>query len=167
LWATPRRILAYREPIDVRKSCDGLIGVVCSRGAEDLLSATLFVFVNRPASYPKRVAWERTGFVLCAKRLEQGRFVLPGDATKQLLHEQMLPLIPDGIALEERRVVCSKAPMSHEARAGAVTRQQIVALLVDHDDLKPQLAWLKQQVFGSKPERRVADPDAHQLTLGA
>jgi hypothetical protein len=89
------------------------------------------------------LAWERTGFVRCAKSLEQGRFVLPGDDTKQLLHEQMLLLIPDGIALQARRIVCSIAPMSHEARAGAMTRQEIVALLVDHDDLKPQLAWLK------------------------
>jgi hypothetical protein len=56
--------------------------------------------------------------------------------------------------------------MSHEERAGAMTKQEIVALLVDHDDLTRQLAWLKQQVFGSKSERRVVEPDAHQLTLG-
>jgi transposase len=86
LSSVPRRILADREPIDMRKSFNDLIGVVRSQLAEDPLSAT--------------------GFVLFAKRLEQGRFVLPGDDAKQLLHEQMLMLILDGIALGKRRVVC-------------------------------------------------------------
>jgi transposase len=106
LSSVPRRILAYREPTDMRKSFDGLIGVVRSRLAEDPLSATLFVFVNRRGNDLKLLAWDRTGFVLFAKRLEQGRFVLPGDDAKQLLHEQMLMLILDGIALGKRRVVC-------------------------------------------------------------
>lgn len=63
--------------------------------------------------------------------------------------------------------------MSHEQRAETMTRQEIVALLVDHDqlqaqrnDLARQLAWFKQQLFGSKSERRPVSPDARQLTLG-
>jgi transposase len=50
LFSTSQRILAYREPIDMRKSFDGLIGVVQSRLGEDPLSSTLFVFINRKHS---------------------------------------------------------------------------------------------------------------------
>jgi transposase len=49
MWSSPelRRILAYREPIDRRKSFTGLVGVVKGVLAEDPLSGTLFVFFNR------------------------------------------------------------------------------------------------------------------------
>lgn len=106
LSATPRRILAYREPIDMRKSFNGLIGVVRSRLIEDPLSATVFVFVNRRGNYLKLLTWDRTGYVLFAKRLEQGRFAIPGNDEKQVLNEQMLMLILDGILLGKRRAVC-------------------------------------------------------------
>lgn len=63
--------------------------------------------------------------------------------------------------------------MSHDERAQAMTKDEIVSLLVTHeqleqqrDDLKRQLDWLKQQLFGSKSERRFVDPDGRQLTLG-
>jgi len=42
-----RRILAYREPVDLRKSFAGLVGLVKGVLAEDPLSGTVFVFINR------------------------------------------------------------------------------------------------------------------------
>jgi IS66 Orf2 like protein len=76
MWFTPdvRRILAYSKPVDLRKSIDGLVGLVKSVLAEDPLSGSLFVFVNRRGNVGKLVAWDRTGWCLFAKRLEHGRF---------------------------------------------------------------------------------------------
>ena len=105
LFSAPQRILAYREPIDMRKSFDGLIGVVQSRLGEDPLSSTLFVFINRRGNYLKLLAWDRTGYLLLAKRLEHGRFHLPSDAEKQALTEQSLKLILVGIVLGKRRIL--------------------------------------------------------------
>ena len=99
----PRRILAYRHPIDMRKSFDGLIGSVQGQLQEDPLSGTLFVFFNRRGNYLKLVYWDRTGFCLFAKRLERGRFTLSGDAMKQELSPRAFELILDGIALGGRR----------------------------------------------------------------
>ena len=97
-----RRILAYREPVDMRKQFDGLLGVVTNVMAEDPLTGTLFVFFNRRRNYLKLVYWDRTGFCLFAKRLERGRFVLPSSAAKQELNAQTFRLLLDGIPLGRR-----------------------------------------------------------------
>jgi transposase len=97
-----RRILAYRRPIDMRKSFDGLIGIVQATLREDPLSGTLFVFFNRRGNYLKLVYWDRTGFSLFAKRLERGRFAVPGDADKQEISMRAFELILDGIILGGR-----------------------------------------------------------------
>ncbi len=100
-----RRILAYRDPVDMRKQFDGLLGVVTSVMAEDPLTGTLFVFFNRRRNYLKLVYWDRTGFCLFAKRLERGRFNLPGPAEKQELSQQAFRLLLDGIPLGRRKEI--------------------------------------------------------------
>ena len=42
-----RRILAYNKRVDLRKSINGLVGVVKSVLGEDPLSGSVFVFLNR------------------------------------------------------------------------------------------------------------------------
>jgi len=87
----------------MRKSFDGLIALVQSVLEEDPLSGSLFVFFNRRGNYMKLVTWDRTGYCLFAKRLEQGRFHLPASDTKQELSENAFRLILDGIMLGKRR----------------------------------------------------------------
>lgn len=105
LSTPPRRILAYREPVDMRKSFDGLIAVVQSVLVEDPLSGTLFVFFNRRGNFLKLIAWDRTGYCLFAKRLERGRFQLPSGDAKQELSDRAFELILDGIVLGRRRAM--------------------------------------------------------------
>lgn len=97
-----RRILAHRDPVDMRRSFDGLVAVVKNELREDPLSGTLFVFVNRKRTYLKAVYWDRTGFCLFAKRLERGRFAIPGRSRTEELDERTLRLILDGIPLGSR-----------------------------------------------------------------
>lgn len=70
MWFTPevRRILAYSKPVDLRKSIDGLVGLVKTVLEEDPRSGSLFVFVNRRGNYIKLGSWDRTGWCLFAKR---------------------------------------------------------------------------------------------------
>ena len=103
LSAAQRRILAYSEPIDMRKSFAGLVSVVQNVLLEDPLSDCLFVFFNRRGNYMKLVTWDRTGYCLFAKKLERGRFCLPSGATKQEISERAFRLILDGIVLGNRR----------------------------------------------------------------
>lgn len=106
MWAEarPRRIFAYTEPTDMRKSFHGLLALVQQvfRG-EDPYAGSLFVFVNRRGTFVKALAWDRTGFVLYAKRLERGRFVFPSEAASQELSERALRFLLDGIPLGKRR----------------------------------------------------------------
>jgi transposase len=105
LSSVVRRILAFREPVDMRKSFDGLVAVVETVLQEDPLAGTMYVFVNRRGNYLKLVFWDRTGYALFAKRLERGRFVIPGGDRKQDLSERALELILDGIVVDKRRRV--------------------------------------------------------------
>jgi len=93
------RIFAYRCPVDMRNSYDGLIALVKSALEEDPLSGSLYVFVNRRRTHLKAVYWDRTGFCLFAKRLESGHFVVPGNGEKCELSERAFSLLLDGIVL--------------------------------------------------------------------
>ena len=100
----PRRIFAYSEPTDMRKSFQGLLALVQHVFRDrDPYSGDLFVFVNRRGNYVKILAWDRTGFVLFAKKLERGRFLFPSDESSQELSDQALRFILDGIPLGRRR----------------------------------------------------------------
>lgn len=105
LGSPSRRILAYREPVDMRKQFNGLVGLVQNAIREDPLSGTVYVFFNRRRTILKAVYWDRTGFCLFAKRLEQGRFVLPGDEKTRQLDDRTMRLLLDGIRLGRRRRV--------------------------------------------------------------
>lgn len=100
-----RRIFAFSEPVDMRKSFDGLLAILSNALAQDPLSGDIYVFVNRPGNYIKCIYWDRTGYCLFAKRLERGKFKFPVDGGRQELSEKVFKLILDGICLGRRRKI--------------------------------------------------------------
>jgi len=71
------RIWVCVEPVDGRKSFDGLSSVVTAHLARDPLSGDLFVFRNRRGDRLKILAWQGDGFALYLRRLERGTFAFP------------------------------------------------------------------------------------------
>lgn len=69
------RVHVYGRPVDMRKSFDGLYALTRRELGQDPLSGRLFVFINRRATQMKVLYWDRTGFCIWGKRLEQGRFL--------------------------------------------------------------------------------------------
>lgn len=67
----------YRGPCDMRKSFNGLSGLVRNELGREPAGGDVFVFLNRNRTHLKLLHWERGGFVLYYKRLEQGTFTLP------------------------------------------------------------------------------------------
>lgn len=59
---------------DMRKSFDGLSGLVRSEFQREPNDGSLFLFINRRRDRIKILYWEATGFSLWYKRLESGSF---------------------------------------------------------------------------------------------
>ena len=101
------RIWLYAQPCDLRKSYDGLSGLVKQKLGEDPLSGQLFAFLNRRQTQIKILYFDRSGYCIWSKRLEQGCFRPPrqqGD--KQALDWTRLKLILEGI--DEQKTVRRK-----------------------------------------------------------
>ena len=70
-------VYLHREPVDFRKQINGLAVLVQSSMQLDVMSEALFVFANRRRDRIKILYWDRTGFCLWLKRLEEHRFQWP------------------------------------------------------------------------------------------
>ena len=102
------RYYLWREPVDMRKSFDGLQGLVTGQMGRDALSGEVFIFINRRRDQVKMLVWDRSGFVIYYKRLERGRFELPAAAGGEQIRGQVLPwsdllLILEGVSLRSVR----------------------------------------------------------------
>ncbi len=97
------RVFVAAEPVDLRKSFDGLSGVVQGVLGRDPASGHLHVFFNKRASQVRVLFWDRTGYVIIAKKLCRGRFrfVAQVDASKAVVEMDAaeLGLILEGIDL--------------------------------------------------------------------
>lgn len=68
------RVFVACDPVDFRKSHDGLSGVVVSTLEADPMSGHVFVFVNKRRDRIKLLVWDGTGLWLHYKRLARGTF---------------------------------------------------------------------------------------------
>jgi transposase len=68
----------YPAPVDMRKSFYPLSGIVTTAMNRDVRSGDVFIFVNRNQTIMKILHMEYAGLVIYHKKLESGRFSLPG-----------------------------------------------------------------------------------------
>ena len=76
------RVFLVAGVTDMRKSFDGLSGVVRSAIDGDPKSGDLFVFCNRRRNRLKILFVDESGVWVCAKRLERGTFGWPSESSK-------------------------------------------------------------------------------------
>ena len=70
-------IYLFRKYVDFRKSINGLAAIVEGEMNLSLFNRYLFIFCNRKRDKLKSLYWDRTGFALWYKRLEQDHFSWP------------------------------------------------------------------------------------------
>jgi len=87
---------------DMRKSINGLSILVADQLELDPLAGHLFAFCNRKRDIVKILYWDRNGFCLWLKRLEQDRFQWP-DTEEDVLNIQghQLSWLLDGLSLNQ------------------------------------------------------------------
>ena len=72
------RIYMAAEAVDLRRGFDGLAAATRHVLRQDPLSGHLFCFINGRRNRMKILVWDRSGFWVLYKRLEQGSFAWPG-----------------------------------------------------------------------------------------
>ena len=95
------RIFFATAPVDMRKSIDGLSGLVTEILDSDPFSGFLFLFRGRRGDRIKILLWDRNGFLMVYKRLEKGRFRFPKASSSRIeLGSTQLTLLLDGLDVE-------------------------------------------------------------------
>ena len=182
------------QPVDMRKSFDGLYALTRQQLGQDPLSGDLFVFISRRAIQVKVLYFDRSGLCVWSKRLESGRYISDWSAVRT--HEMdwtSLKLLLEGIVATQQRKrfrrtqatqVLSSRPgkrynllMPHALAKRLLSADELAALssaqLVELvgtqaqliESLQQQLDWFKRQLFGSKSERFITAANARQLQL--
>ncbi|MGH6796113.1 MAG: IS66 family insertion sequence element accessory protein TnpB [Methylocella sp.] len=100
----PAQVWIATQPVDMRKSFDGLAEVVRTFLGHDPLSGNLFVFRNRGGQRLKILWWDQRGLAIYYKRLERGVFRFPaaGEKAIEVDRGQLLRLL-DGLEMVARR----------------------------------------------------------------
>lgn len=97
------RFQLFSNPTDMRKSFDGLCGLIQSHLEKSPENGEVYVFINRTRNKVKLLHWQGSSFVLYYKRLETGTFELPQydieSGSYQLDYASMVMLI-DGISIK-------------------------------------------------------------------
>ncbi len=96
------RVYLCLSPTDMRRSFDGLHALVRDHLRLDAFAGHLYIFRNRKNDRLKALYWDRDGFAVWAKRLEEGSFAIPsGDpgATRLEITTEELGALLSGIDL--------------------------------------------------------------------
>ncbi len=91
------KILVCTQPIDMRKSINGLVVLIVETLKQDPQSRQMFLFYSKGKDKIKAILWDKNGFILLYKKMEKEKFTFPqnihsdhieidSDLLKWLLH---------------------------------------------------------------------------------
>ena len=99
---------------DLRKGIDGLARLVQQQFELDPFTNTLFLFCGRRRDRIKGLYWEKDGFILLYKRLEQGAYQWPrSESEVKTLTPQQYRWLMEGLQIEQ--------PKAHRPVMGLTT----------------------------------------------
>ena len=99
------RVYLCLTACDMRKSFDSLHALVRDQLELDAFAGHLFVFASRRRDRVKILYWDRDGFAVWAKRLEEGTYAVPfaesGEERRREITAQELGALLSGIDLTQ------------------------------------------------------------------
>ena len=99
-----QKVYLFADPVDMRKSIDGLSALAQLYLDESIMSDHLFVFCNRKQDKLKILQWDRNGFWLHYKRLEKDHFrwvECDEDSIHICISRQQLTWLLDGLPIQQ------------------------------------------------------------------
>jgi transposase len=91
---------------DMRRSIDGLAAMVQREFKLDPYERNLFLFCGKRSDRIKALYYEGDGFLLLYKRLEQGRFQWPRQASEaRMITQRQLRWLMEGLHIEQPKAL--------------------------------------------------------------
>lgn len=102
---------------DLRSGIDRLASIITTQtGSNVFVPDTLYLFCGRRTDRIKGLVWEKDGFLLLYKRLEQGRFQWPRNELEvQLLTSQQFRWLMKGLTISPKNTVHEISPPEYMA----------------------------------------------------
>ena len=93
------RYFIYDEPTDMRFGINSLAGLVRNKLGFDPMNGDVFLFLGKRSNQIRLLQWDRDGFAMYVKKLEQGTFERPRLLGNAVTSSQ-LTLLLQGVKLE-------------------------------------------------------------------
>ena len=91
---------------DMRKSIDGLMGIIRDTYSLDPFSNALYLFCGRKCDRLKALHFDKDGFCLYYKRLMSGRYQWPRNASEvRTLSRQEYRWLLEGLAIDQPKAI--------------------------------------------------------------
>lgn len=99
-WPAGVRLYVVLDPVDLRRSFDGLAAIIEHQLGLDPRAGHLVLFTNKRRHMLKAIYFDRVGYTIVYRRLERGTFQLPaGDGNHTEIDLGQLAMILEGIDL--------------------------------------------------------------------
>ena len=91
---------------DMRRSIDGLAGMVKQNFGLEHCSGSVFLFCGKRRDRMKALLWEEDGFLLMYKRLDNGAFQWPrSESEAKLLTQEQFVWLMQGLSVEQPKAI--------------------------------------------------------------
>lgn len=85
-------IYIHRAPVDMRKNINGLAAIVEAEMKLNLRTSSLFVFCNGRRTHVKILYFDRSGFALWLKKLDDSKFPWPSHVDEETRRRSPHPI---------------------------------------------------------------------------
>jgi transposase len=116
------RVYLYTRDTDMRRSFNGLLGIIQSDFKMDILKGDTFLFLSKRRDRLKAIWWDGDGMAIYMKRLEVGVYQRPlitTDGCCAIIDRTQLQLLLSGIEMRSAKRLKRYQPSPTDASTGA------------------------------------------------